>query len=120
MPVLNFFGLWDTYLSFSLYSGKINAFYIAVEDNELGKIDKRLNQYFIRIDGLQGGKIIGVNEWAVGELNVPFYPETRNLKKIGTHFCKLGIPDDKLFFLEFELPFEKGIFKRFTCKEVAK
>ena len=111
-------GLWDNYLSFSLYSGKINTFYIAVGDQELGKVDSRLHKYFLKIEGLHGGEIIDINKWAMDALNVPFYPETRNLKKIGKRFCKLGIRGDQLYFLQFELPMEKVKFKRFSCAKL--
>lgn len=118
MPFFNFFGLWDSYLSFSLYSGKINAFYIVIADDELSKIDGRLKKYFLHIEGLHGGEIIDINKWSMEELNVPFYPETRALKKMGKPFCLLGIPEDQLYFLEFELPLKKGRFTRFTCKDL--
>ena len=118
LPVLNFWGYWDNYLSFNLYSGKPHAFYIAVADNELSKIDRRLSESFLTIKGMRGGKIIDVNKWAMNELNVPFYPETRTLKKIAAPFCKLGIAEGQLYFLEFELPFREGKFLRFSCQDI--
>jgi len=118
LPILNFFGYWDHYLSFSLYSDKTKAYYIAIGEKELLKIDKRLATYFLPIKGLQGGQIIDVNKWCLGELNVPFYPESRVFKQVAKTFCTLGIQEDQLYFLEFELPLEKGKYTRFTCKDL--
>ncbi len=103
-PALNFVECWDNYLSFSFYSAKVNSYYIAIEENELVKIDKRLNKFFVQIKGLSGGQIIDLNKWSMSELNVPFYPETRVFKKICNSFCELGIGDEKLIFLEVEQP----------------
>jgi hypothetical protein len=70
------------------------------------------------LEGLSGGEIVDVNKWAMYELNVPFYPETRNLKKMAKCFCNLGIQQDQLYFIEFELPMEKVKFIRFTCSDL--
>src|SRR5690606_38751203 len=81
-PILNLFGYWDHYLSFSLYSDKPSMFFIAVEQGEIHKIDKKLNNYFAEIPGLQGGQIIDVDKWTYSELNVHFYPEMKSFKKL--------------------------------------
>jgi hypothetical protein len=52
------------------------------------------------------------------ELNAPFYSETRCFKQLATPFCDLGIQNDQLYFLEYELPFKEGKFKRFTCIDI--
>ena len=64
-PILNLFGYWNHYLSFSLYSNKLSRFYIAVEESEIHKIDKRFNNYFAKIPGLQGGEIIEIDKWPI-------------------------------------------------------
>ncbi len=117
-PVLNFFGCWDHYLSFSLYSGKPSRFYIAVEKTELQKIDKRLENYFVQIPGMQGGQLIDVDKWAFSELNVPFYPEVRSFKRLSGNFCELGIDGDKLIFLELYHSNAKTEYKTFTCGQL--
>ena len=116
-PALNFFGYWDHYLSFSLYSDKPSNYYIAVEKGEIDKIDKRFENYFANIPGLQGGELIDVNKWSYSELNVPFYPEMRLFKKLSKTFCELGIDEDKLVFLELSYSGHATHYTRFTCKE---
>jgi hypothetical protein len=116
-PLLNFFGYWDHYLSFSLYSNKPSKFYIAIEKGEIHKIDNRFENYFANIQGMQGGQLIDVDKWAFSELNVPFYPEMRSFKKLSRKFCVLGIDEDKLVFLE--LFYTNGtLSNKFTCKEL--
>jgi len=101
-PLLNVFNYWDHYLSFSLYSGKINHFYIAIEDSELPKLNERHKKYFAEINGLKGGKIIDVQKWALLELNVPFTGQSRVFRNICKPFCSLDISNDALIFLEIE------------------
>jgi uncharacterized membrane protein len=120
LPILNFFDLWDNYLSFSFYSGKVNGYFVAVQENELTKIDKRLSNYYVKIKGLSGGQIIDLNKWCMAELNVPFYPEKRVFKKIGRFFCSLGISEDKIVFMEFVPPFKDQKIKTFSCKELGR
>ncbi|HYG17750.1 MAG TPA: MauE/DoxX family redox-associated membrane protein [Ohtaekwangia sp.] len=116
-PMLNCFGHWDHYPSFSLYSNRPSSFYIAIENGEINKIDKRFQRYFASIPGLQGGALIAMDKWSFAELNVPFYPETRAFKKISTEFCDLGIAPEKLVFLELYRSEGKVNFDRFTCAE---
>ena len=116
-PILNLFGYWDHYLSFSFYSNKPSHFFIAVEESQLQKIDKRFENYFRDIEGLRGGKLIEVNKWSFSELNVPFYPERRVFIKLSADFCKLDIDDDKLIFLELTTVDRQPHYQKFTCNE---
>lgn len=116
-PILNFFGLWDNYLSFSLYSDKTNSYYIVIAQSQIDKVDKRLSRYFLPIDNVKGGQIIDVGKWSEMELNVPFYPETRTFKKVAKSFCNFGIAEDQLYFLELSY-LEKGKYMRYTCKDI--
>jgi hypothetical protein len=119
-PILNTIGYWDSYLSFALYSDKLTSYYIAVEQGELGKIDKRLSKYFVNVKGLSGGQIIDMNKWSLAELNVPFNPEKRIFKKVAKSFCKLQINNERLVFLECRLPLVKQNIQSFTCADIDK
>ena len=101
-----------------LYSDKIALHYIAVENTQVKKIDDRLHKYFVTIKGLSGGEIIDINKWSTGELNVPFYPETRVFKNVCESFCTLGIEPGKLYFLEFQQPLRNQNFQRYTCDDL--
>lgn len=63
MPTLNFFGLWDSYLSASLYSGSTEEGYVYVKDGSSWTSTPAFNR-------------------AMGELNVPAYPEERVYKRV--------------------------------------
>lgn len=117
LPSMNFFKLWDHYLSFSLYSGKINDFYIAVNQNELKKIDKDLHNYFVKIDGLQGGEIIDIQKWSMEELNVPFTGQRRVFKNVCKHFCNLGVDNNAMYFLEVRRKDQNAI-QSLTCRDL--
>lgn len=114
-PILNLLGYWDHYLSCSLYSGKPPEFYIAIEESASDKIPDELRNCFAAIPGLEGGKVISVQRWAIQELNVPVYPEARVFNQLSTSFCQLGIANDKMVFVI--LFSENGVqqFKTFNC-----
>lgn len=102
LPLLNFFGYWDDFLSFSLYSDKHKVFYVVIEKSELGRLDRRYTKYYINVPGLQGGKILHIDKWAFDELNVPFCPERRIFRVIARSFCSLGINEEKVVFIEVD------------------
>ncbi len=116
MPFFNFLSLWDSYLSFSLYSDKVNKYFIAIEQTEINKIDKRLNSYFVELPNLRGGNLIEVDKWAMSDLNVPFYPEDRVFKQLSESFCKLGIDNEKLIFLKVSNYPRRDEYIPFKCK----
>lgn len=99
-PVLNFFGAWDHYLSFSYYSGKANAFYVGLSDEACTYVDARAHRYFVKPPGATGGVFLDVNAWSVGELNVPFYPQSHAFDKLRGAFCRLCIPPGEVYFFE--------------------
>lgn len=118
MPFFNFFTWWDSYFSFSLYSDKVSDYYIAIEEDEIGKIDKRLFSFFVIIPNLKGGQLIDVNKWANKELNVPFYPEDRVFEKLSKTFCSIGIANDKLVFLKIGKYPKRNQYSSFKCSEI--
>ena len=72
MPLFNFFGLWDSYLSSSLYSGASKQAYVLVWDGS----------------GWQG---TGIANLAWQELNTPAYPEERVFKSVfAQRWCEAG------------------------------
>lgn len=117
-PVFNFWGYWDHYLSFSLYSDKPPTFYIAIEESEIHKIDKRFQNYFVVIPGLQGGQLIDIDKWALSELNVPFYPQLSLFKKLSRRFCNLNISESNIVFIEASHINGRQEYRTFTCADM--
>jgi hypothetical protein len=64
MPALNFVGVWDSYLSASLYSGSTEEGYVYTKDGS--------SQTFST----------SIFDKAMEELNVPAYPEERVYKRV--------------------------------------
>lgn len=82
IPVLNFFGYWDFFLSGSLFSYKTPDMYIFIHKQGSGKV---LSPFFeINKNKIPGSNaiLINVRTWAFKEMQVPAYPELRVYKKI--------------------------------------
>jgi uncharacterized membrane protein YphA (DoxX/SURF4 family) len=82
LPLLNFFGWWDYYLSSSLYSCRPPAMYICVPK-------KAANQFLLAyaidpksIPHDSNTMVIMTTYWSYKELNVPVYPQLRVYKDI--------------------------------------
>ncbi len=85
-PVLNYFGWWDTYLSFNLYSGNNNQaiYYFSGIDNDFVKPEMAKFTYY---DPNVKASYIDIDKWAMEDLEAPFYPEKRYYKLLGKKLC---------------------------------
>jgi hypothetical protein len=118
MPIFNWNGYFDDYLSFSLYSQKNKLFYIAISDKYLNLLNHQFDDYFVKMGAdLSGGHLIDVNKWAFKELNVPVYPEYRIFKKISYDFCKYNIPSTDLIFLVYKQPISTKNLVKWNCSK---
>lgn len=118
LPFLAFFKLWDNYLSFKLYSGNNGLFCVAVQREEAHKIPKSLHPYLRLSNRVDNYYLIYVNSWAMDELNVAFYSQTRVFKQVGKSFCESGFDSDKLRFIVFETDFNSGHYTETPCAEI--
>lgn len=87
LPVLSFIGCWDMYLSGALYSGNTPVAVVRVD----GPVYERLSGVAQRqVFTTKGGeRMLPLFEWAMAELNVPPYPETRVYRHVAREVCKL-------------------------------
>ena len=118
MPATSSFGGWDRYPSFKLYSGTNGIYMIAIDQDQLKKIDYRLHDYFWDVQRFPGKFWIYVNWWALEELNVPFYPEERTFKQVGRTFCDGEIPNSKIDFYVMWEDFDSGPYEKFSCSDL--
>jgi hypothetical protein len=119
LPMLNFLGQWDDYLSFSLYSEKKKIFYIAISDKYIEQFNHKFDDCFLKLDdNIQGGKVIDVNKWSMKELNVPIYPEIRIFERISKEFCKYNIPNTDLIFLMYKGTISDDNLTKWTCEKI--
>jgi hypothetical protein len=87
LPVLSYSGRWDSYFSFSLYSGNIASVNFFVTQPFADRLPTRLRQYvqpfFPGYDRLhQGPFLFNIDAWAYEEMHVPPIPEVRNYRSI--------------------------------------
>jgi len=86
MPCFSFLGWWDSYLSWSLYSGNIDRANVFVSDAVAHQLPEYLQKYTTHIS--DNNNLIAIRDWSLGELNVPPYPETRIYRGIGADICR--------------------------------
>jgi hypothetical protein len=98
LPLLNFFGYYDKFLSFNLYSGKDIRFIIHPKE------EQTINKYkaFISLDS--NDKAIRINKWSLLEMNTIAYPEKRVYLKIIERW-KQENPNSKDEFFLIDFPY---------------
>ena len=87
-PGLSFFGRWDHYPSWALYSGNRNEATLKFTDAVYDKLPATLQDYVI--DEGPDRDELRVAEWSYGELNVPAYPEVRVFHQVHRRLCQYG------------------------------
>jgi hypothetical protein len=87
-PALSFFGLWDHYLSWALYSGNRNEAKLYFSDEVYEKLPERVQDYVTDEGPDCNG--LDVAEWSYSELNVPVYPEVRVFRQVHRGLCRYG------------------------------
>ncbi|MDQ3075722.1 MAG: DCC1-like thiol-disulfide oxidoreductase family protein [bacterium] len=85
-PIFSFFNLWDSYLSFALYSGNVNSARIYVSDRFKERSPDELNIHLTAVE--PNIHELNLFMWSINELNVPIYPETRIFKGVAKEICK--------------------------------
>lgn len=118
LPILNLFGYWDHYLSFSLFSGKTSKYYLIINKSETANLDDRYHSYFADIKNLKDKKLIDFSAWSFKELNVPLYPESRVFRKIARKFCDMGLDEKKFYFLEIDQNDQSGNYIELHCSDL--
>ncbi|HEY1731503.1 MAG TPA: DoxX family protein [Terriglobales bacterium] len=88
MPFFSFFGWWDSYPSWSLYSGNVDGASLFCSDAVAKQLPGYLRQYITHVSS--NNNRLSVRDWTMGELNVPGYPESRVYRRIGGEVCRLA------------------------------
>ena len=79
LPAFNLVGKWETYLSFSLYSGNNHNAKILLSDEAYSRLPYYVRHY-VHYQGEQ--YILYPKEWCLSELKTPLYPEKRIFKNV--------------------------------------
>src|SRR6202035_2869918 len=85
MPFLSFFNLWDSYLSSALYSGNLTEATIYVGDEGRESLPASINAYLVHTS--PNTNVLNIQRWAIEDLKVLPYPETRAYKAIARSVC---------------------------------
>jgi uncharacterized membrane protein YphA (DoxX/SURF4 family) len=86
MPLLSFFGWWDSYLSASLYSGNVALANVLMSREVRDQLPPAIQKY--AKEHAPNTYILVIRDWAVGELNVMPYPAERAYRGIGREICR--------------------------------
>lgn len=110
-PLLNFIGLWDYFMSSSLYSGRIPLMEVCVKKN----LPSELSYFFHLkkkpkkcVDCIEG---INIQTWGMNEILVPPLPQERVYEKIKIALEK-KYPSMEADFYIFYLPKEKKKWRK--------
>jgi uncharacterized membrane protein YphA (DoxX/SURF4 family) len=85
LPFLSFVNLWDSYLSAALYSGNLTEGIIFANDEGRDSLPGSIRAYLIHSS--PDTNVLNIQRWAIEDLNVPPYPETRIYKQIAKAVC---------------------------------
>jgi hypothetical protein len=85
LPGLSFFNLWDSYLSSALYSGNLTEAQIYLSDAGKAQLPATIASRLVRTSA--NTNILNLQRWAIEDLNVTPYPETRVYKAIAKSVC---------------------------------
>lgn len=96
LPVLSFVGVWDSYLSFSLYSGNLSKADMfvstALAERLPPQVQKMLNPMAANYDvERQGPWVVNHQGWAVLQLGVPPLPEPRGYRAVGRYVASFAV-----------------------------
>lgn len=107
MPFLNLLNYWDSYLSFSLYSGNTNNAKILMSEKAYDKLPLYIKHY---VYDESAGKVLYPKLWCMNELKSPIYPEKRIFERAVNHvriLTNTSEQDVKLVYIEKLKLFEK-------------
>jgi hypothetical protein len=100
LPVLSFFGYWDSYLSFSLYTGRLTKADIFISEEVKNRLPEAVRPFVVPTPApfnrdLQGPYVVLVELWADKVLRVPPLPEARGYRRVAEYLAKhASNPDD--------------------------
>jgi predicted DCC family thiol-disulfide oxidoreductase YuxK/uncharacterized membrane protein YphA (DoxX/SURF4 family) len=86
LPFLSFFNLWDSYLSSALYSGNLTEATIYATDKGRDSLPASIKAYLVHTS--PNTNVLNIQRWAIEDLNVLPYPETRVYKIIAKAVCE--------------------------------
>ena len=112
LPGLSFFNLWDSYLSAALYSGNLTEAQLYLSDAGKASLPPGIASRLVHTSA--NTNVLNLQRWAIEDLNVTPYPETRVYKAIAGSVCRdmrdpaqlvLIVRESRMFFSRPEAGF---------------
>jgi hypothetical protein len=85
LHALSFCNLWDSYLSAALYSGNLTEAQIYISDIGMASVPSAVRTRTVHTS--PNTNVLNIQRWAIEDLNVMPYPETRAYKAIARSVC---------------------------------
>src|SRR5438105_4265134 len=86
LPALSFVQLWDSYLSFTLFSGDTKRAQIYVSDGVRRDLPSAVRVYVTQDES--GRNVLDYGVWSMEEMKVPSYPEARIYRRLALYPCR--------------------------------
>lgn len=104
LPALNFIGLWDAYLSASLYSGNTLRAILQITQEQYEKLPPKAKE----LAEPSGANFeLNVFDWSMKDLNVASYPEARTYQQLARIVLRRSGGDTvNLLYIKFPRFFE--------------
>ncbi|HLJ48349.1 MAG TPA: DoxX family protein [Bryobacteraceae bacterium] len=117
-PVLSFFGAWDNYLSWALYSGNKTSAHLYISDAVYEKLPSNVQDYVYEDES--GQNDLNIMNWSYGELNVPSYPEARVYSNVAGSLCQYAlVPSEiRLVVKRRDTLLGKGVVSEYDCSNL--
>jgi len=117
LPGLSFFNLWDSYLSAALYSGNLTEAQIYLSDAGAAALPAAVRSRAVRTS--PNTNVLNLQRWAVEDLNVSPYPESRIYRAIGRSVCdNLGDPTQLVLIVREQRMFFSHPETGYRCSQL--
>jgi hypothetical protein len=92
LPALSLVGVWDSYLSWAMYSGNTRLAEVRIEEPVRNQLPPGAQRVVTSRSSAYGLNLV---RWSYAELNVPAYPEPRVFRRLAAELCvHAASPDD--------------------------
>ncbi len=96
LPALSLVNLWDSFFSAAVYSGNVTEAQIYATDAAKAALPAPIAKYLVHAG--PDTNVINMQRWAIEDLNVTTYPETRVFRAIAKNVCA-RLPDQSQLVL---------------------
>ncbi len=101
-PILFYFGKWDRYLSFNLYSGRQKRLFLIMDDQSANALPEAWKPHILDTRTEDGYNAISLSRWSRSELNVPFVTEWRIIERLCKSICERDNDEGTfLFYIDY-------------------